>query len=181
MRVSSRWLSLFALLVLLPAAVLAANPHHSRDDGVRSDPVPGDDCDHMLTLARGETVRFDLCPASNDFDPGAHSCSPCALPGPDLVFELDTQPGERLKISTSVLSGSPDVRLYLATDCHDPAGTCLAATSEVQRTFQHTLVAGGVLYLFVDTTEGCGTVEMVMADIANTARTTWGALKAIYK
>jgi len=39
---------------------------------------------------------------------------------------------------------------------------------------------GGPVFLYVDTTEECGTVEMSLGAAANTAATTWGSLKAIY-
>ena len=48
-------------------------------------------------------------------------------------------------------------------------------------TAEHTMARSGTCYLFVDTTEGCGEVEILREEIAFTAATNWGALKAIYR
>jgi len=142
--------------------------------------IPGDLCSTATALSRGATVEIDLCQAWNDYDPGAFGCSSCALPGPEVVYTLDTQAGEQLRIVTSVSAGAADVRLYLATDCADPLGTCLVASATGGAGLDITLVQGGALYLFVDTTDECGTVSVTRQEAASTASTTWGALKAIY-
>lgn len=146
----------------------------------RNRSIAGDLCDTAESLPRGTTVSVDLCQAWNDYDPGAFGCSPCELPGPDVVYKLDTQAGEQLRIAVSA-AGDVDVRLYLATDCHDPVGSCLVASQDSAEPLVHTLAQGGMLYLFVDTTDECGAVSVTLEGAANTARSTWGALKAIYR
>lgn len=148
---------------------------------VRTRVVPGDLCSTAQDLGRGATVDVDLCQAWDDYDPGAFGCSPCSLPGPEVVFSLDTQAGEQLRLTTTMLSGSPDVRLYLATDCDDPVGTCVAASASSDVGLDLVLDQGGTMYLYVDTTDGCGEVSVGRPGVAVTASTTWGALKAIYR
>ncbi|MEZ4389421.1 MAG: hypothetical protein R3D98_17910 [Candidatus Krumholzibacteriia bacterium] len=182
---ATRWLLSAALVLATLGAVAAAKPDRL-DSGDRSGldtrqrTVAGDLCDTATSLARGGAVAIDLCQAWNDYDPGAHGCSPCALPGPDVVFLLDTQPGEDVRLTTSIDDGAPDVRLYLATDCSDPVGTCLAASGGNGAGLHHVISQGGLVYLFIDTTEECGEVSVTRQDVATTARTSWGALKAIY-
>jgi hypothetical protein len=140
--------------------------------------VAGDLCETAPPLARGGTVTVDLCQAWNDYDPGAYGCSPCALPGPEVVYILETQVGEELRLTAESI-GSADVRLYLATDCDDPVGSCLAA-SNGGAVLEHGMAQGGTVFLFVDTTDECAVVTVSFEGAASTAGSTWGALKAIY-
>jgi hypothetical protein len=141
----------------------------------------GDLCRAPAELVRNGMLTVDLCQAWNDYDPGDDSCSPCALPGPEIVARLDTQPGERVRITTDLSSGSADVRLYLATDCDDPAGSCIAASSGPGSSFEHTLDLGGEIFLFVDTTGDCATVQIWRPAPASALSTTFTALKAVYR
>ena len=147
--------------------------------GARTRTVAGDLCETATELTRGEVARIDLCDAWGDYDPGAGGCSPCALPGPDVVYRLEARRSDALRITADVASGDPDVRLYLATDCADPAGSCLVA-SDADGELDHVMVDDATVFLFVDTTVGCGEVLVSLQGAANTAQTTWGALKAIY-
>ncbi len=177
--------SILGLLLLTAAAtqVVAVPPLASpvSDPADRARTIAGDLCETALPLERGESVEVDLCLAWDDYDPGAFSCSACGLPGPDVVFLLDTQPGEQLSITASTGDAGADVRLYLATDCDDPAGTCLVASDGASAPIDHTVVQGGTVHLFVDTTDACSTVTVTVDDAASTSRSTWGALKAIYR
>jgi len=143
--------------------------------------IAGDLCATAVPLGRGETIQVDLCQAWNDYDPGAFSCSPCALPGPEIVALLEGQSGEAVNIGVTVLSGAAEVHLYLATDCDDPAGSCLAATATAGASLQYTLAASRTLYLYVDTDGECGEVMVTRHQAAGTARTTFSALKAVYR
>jgi len=142
--------------------------------------VPGDLCDAPASLPRGGTLTVDLCDAWNDYDPGAFGCSPCALPGPDVVAAIDTQPGEDLHIDLAV-TGTADVRLYLATDCDDPVGSCLLASDAAGEALATTLAQGGTIYLYVDTTGECAEVTLTRYQAASTTRTDLTTLKAIYR
>jgi hypothetical protein len=176
------------LLSLLVLGVAQAREPADDPSFQRSPPPPrarrtieGDLCATAFALGHGETRQVDLCEAWNDYDPGAFGCSPCALPGPDVVASFDTQPGELLRIQTSVLSGELDVRVYLATDCEDPAGSCLAAATTAAGELEYSVVGGGELFLFVDTTGECGEVQVSLQRTASSTRTTFSALKAVYR
>ncbi|MBD3219664.1 hypothetical protein GF314_00355 [bacterium] len=172
------------LLLTVPATLAVAIPplaSTASPPGDRTRTVAGDLCDTALPLGRGESAEVDLCLAWDDYDPGSFSCSNCELPGPDVVFFLDTQAGEQLRITASTDDAGADVRLYLATDCADPAGTCLVASDGASAPIDHTVVQGGTVYLFVDTTDACSTVTVGLDGAASTSRSTWGALKAIYR
>ncbi len=180
--------TLFGLLVLFAAFSLASTESGSFDTGNRFQPqtrqhrtVDGDVCTSAVDLGRNQTLTVDLCQAWNDYDPGAFGCSPCALPGPEIVARLDTQAGEQLRVTLSLLSGSADVRFYLATDCSDPVGTCVAASDAPGSDFQHVVVGAGELYLFVDTTGECATVQVSRQAPASAHATTFSSLKAVYR
>lgn len=174
-------LLLLALLVADAGAgtVFSLSRDGRTPPGERTRTVTGDLCETATELTRGEVVRIDLCAAWGDYDPGAGGCSPCALPGPDVVFRLEARRSDALRITADVVSGDPDVRLYLATDCSDPAGSCLVA-SGADGELDHVMVDDAMVFLFVDTTAGCGEVLVSLQGAATTAQATWGALKAIY-
>lgn len=186
--ITRRALMLIAVLALIPVLDSpAASDRQDLDTGNRFQPHPrqprtvdGDLCATAVELGRNQSFTVDLCVAWNDYDPGT-GCSPCALPGPEIVARLDTQAGERLRLTTSLLSGGADVRLYLATDCDDPAATCVAAASGPDEEFAYTVTHGGELFLFVDTTGDCGTVEVSRAAPASALATTFSSLKAVYR
>jgi hypothetical protein len=97
------------------------------------------------------------------------------------VASIDAQPGEMIRITTSVISGNGDVRIYLATDCEDPEGTCIAAMGGPTSEFQHTVMAGGDVFLYIDTTGECATVRISRETPASALSTTFSALKAVYR
>jgi len=173
---------------MIASNTTAANSNtDSLDPGSRFQPqtrehrtVAGDICTSAEDLGRNQSVTVDLCQAWNDYDPGL-SCSPCSLPGPEIVARIDTQAGELVRVTTSVVSGSADVRIYLATDCTDPQGTCIAASSGSGTEFSHTVTGAGEIYLYVDTTGECATVQVSRQAPASTLTTSFGALKAVYR
>ncbi len=185
---STRPVVLLTLAGLLAAAAGVAGPRHGPDPGDRrlSPPppadrtVPGDLCSAPLVLARGAAITADLCDAWNDYDPGEFSCSPCALPGPEVVAVLDTQAGEEVRLDLAA-DGGLDVRVYVATECTDPVGTCLIASEGPADSFQWTVARGGTLYLYVDTAGECGEVTVTRHQAASAAETDLTALKAIYR
>ncbi|HOX24466.1 MAG TPA: hypothetical protein PLL30_01755 [Candidatus Krumholzibacteria bacterium] len=174
-----------AVLVLIALAAGAPAANRNRPGGALPPPitraVDGDLCDSAVPLGRGQSLRVDLCQAWNDYDPGAFGCSPCALPGPEIVTQLDGQAGEVIHVEVAVLSGDADVRLYLATDCDDPGGSCLAATTGPAAAFTYALTIGGQLFLYVDTAGECGEVQVTRQLAAGIASTSFSALKAIYR
>lgn len=184
---------MIGLTILIAASIVLANSAPSistnaLDPGNRFQPrarqhrvIAGDLCGTAVSLGRDESLEVDLCQAWNDYDPGSFGCSPCSLPGPEIVASLDVQAGEYLRLSVTMLSGSADVRVYLATDCDDPAGTCIAASDGPGADFQHTVTGAGEIFLFIDTTGECGSVEVSRAAPASAHATTFSALKAVYR
>jgi hypothetical protein len=179
-------LALGSVILSLPAT--AGTGHSGLNVGNRFSPrtgaartVAGDLCSGPVELGRNEMISVDLCQAWNDYDPGDAGCSPCALPGPEIVARLDTQAGERLRITTDLSSGSADVRVYLATDCSDPEGSCIAASASAGDSFEHVIDVGGELYLFIDTTGDCGSVQVWRPAPSAAQSTTFSALKAVYR
>jgi hypothetical protein len=182
-----------ASLLLLASLTSLAAPALAKRPGPRLGPhpeqlpppslrtVPGDLCSAPLSLPRGASVTVDLCAAWNDYDPGAFGCSSCALPGPDVVAVVDTQPGEQLRLEVDLVSGNADVRVYLATDCEDPVGTCVVATDAPSGSLHHTLLQGGTLTVYLDTTGECGEVTLSRQQAASTAGTDLTTLKAVYR
>ncbi len=181
----SRRLLAVSVLILLAAAAPASRrgPHPGHHQltppPAAARTVPGDLCSQPLTLDRGESFTVDLCDAWNDYDPGDFSCSPCALPGPEVVAVLETQAGEELRLDVTAVG--LDVRLYLARECEDPAATCLIASQDPSESLQWTVTRGGHLYLYVDTPGDCGAVTITRQQAASAAETDLSALKAIYR
>ncbi len=158
------------------------DPGHFRRPASRAlRTVPGDLCDTAVSLARGHDMIIDLCQAWNDYDPGAGGCSPCALPGPDVVAALDTQPGERVELTAAVTAGAADVRLLLATDCEAPHASCVAASQHAGGPVDHVMSGGGRVWLIVDTTGECAEVTVSRAAPASAFSTSFSALKAVYR
>lgn len=158
------------------------DPGHFRRPASRAQrTVPGDLCDTAVSLPRGHDVTVDLCQAWNDYDPGASGCSPCALPGPDVVAVLDTQPGERVELTAAVTAGAADVRLLLVTDCDAPHTSCLAASQQAGGPVDHVMSGGGRVWLIVDTTGECAEVTVSRAAPASAFSTSFSALKAVYR
>ena len=143
--------------------------------------VVGDQCDTAIQLVASQSVDVDLCQAWDDYDPGPFGCSPCALPGPEIVARIDAQPGEMIRVTTSILTGAADVRIYLATDCEDPEGSCIAAMAGPTNEFEHAVMAGGEVFLYVDTTGECATVRVSRETPASALSTSFSALKAVYR
>ena len=170
---------LFITSAVIASADTASANTRTKNNHART--VSGDLCSSAIPLAASQSLEIDLCQAWNDYDPGANGCSPCSLPGPEIVATLDAQPGEMIRVTTSVVSGTADVRIYLATDCENPAGTCLAAMSGPTNEFHHTLIAGGEIFLYIDTTGECATVRVTRETPASALSTTFSALKAVYR
>ena len=170
---------LLVVCLFVSSAVIASADTIDKTNHART--VIGDLCSSAIPLAASHSLEIDLCQAWNDYDPGANGCSPCSLPGPEIVATLDAQPGEMIRVTTSVVSGTADVRVYLATDCENPAGTCLAAMSGPTNEFHHTLTAGGEVFLYLDTTGECATVRVTRETPASSLSTTFSALKAVYR
>ena len=179
---------LLVLCLLIISAVTAFADSNALRSDLRFQPrtkhartVVGDLCDSAIPLGASQSLEVDLCQAWNDYDPGAFGCSPCALPGPEIVASIEAQPGEMIRITISVLSGSADVRIYLATDCEDPEGSCIAAMGGPASEIQHTVMAGGDVFLYVDTTGECATVRVSRETPASALATSFSALKAVYR
>ena len=147
----------------------------------RARTIAGDDCTTAVPLAPNQSLEFDLCQAWNDYDPGRFGCSPCPLPGPEVVATMDTQSGEMIRVSASIIAGSADVRIYLATDCEDPEGSCIACMNGPATELQHTVTIGGEVFLYLDTTGECATVKISREMPASALATSFSALKAVYR
>jgi hypothetical protein len=179
---------LLVTLLIAAATAPASTETNGLDTGSRFQPLTrqgrtlaGDLCTSAVELGRNQSLTVDLCQAWNDYDPGGFSCSPCSLPGPEVVARIDVQAGEQLRVTAHLVSGYADVRIYLATDCEDPQGTCFAASSGPGAEFQHTATRGGEVFLYVDTTGECATVQVSRQAPASLFDTSFSALKAVYR
>lgn len=179
---------LLVTILIAAASAPASTQTNGLDTGGRFRPstrqgrtLEGDLCTSSLELGRNQSLTVDLCQAWNDYDPGGFSCSPCSLPGPEVVARIDVQAGEQMRVTANLLSGYADVRIYLATDCEDPEATCFAASNGPGAEFQHTATRDGEVFLYVDTTGECATVQVSRQAPASAHDTTFSALKAVYR
>ncbi len=110
----------------------------------------GERCDTALPLPGPGTVIGDTTSASDDLDPGASGCTGQAAAGPDRVYSITLQAGQRLTVDLAP-TGGWDAALYLTSGCSELATACLAG-ADGTGTEHATLRADftGTYYLVVD-------------------------------
>ena len=119
----------------------------------------------------------------NDYSPVAPSCTGYTANGPDAVYSINLAAGEEVTISEL---GDCDTSIWIATDCGNLAGSCVAGADAVggsaTETVTYTAAAAGTYYVIIDSyaTGGCPVTVTVNAPVS-TEESTFGTLKAMFR
>jgi len=147
------------------------------------DPLPNDICENAIDLYQQhlQEFGFNSCGAHNDYDPGYGGCAYWEQWGPDVAYSIYLDSGQLLSVTWT---GDYDGSLYLVTDC-DNLGTCVAAADDGMEgepeTLEYIATSPGVLFLIVDTYDGCGPAHVTINNPTSQHRESWGAVKARYR
>jgi hypothetical protein len=118
----------------------------------------------------------------NDYNLVTPSCTGYSTPGPDAIYRIDLVAGETLTVDEN---GACDVALWIATDCGNLIGSCVAgadATTTGSEIVNFTAATAGTYYVVVDaySAAGCPVTVTVNAPVS-TESETFGALKAMFR
>ena len=146
-------------------------------------PPANDTCAGAINLNDlPQSFTVDLCPAANDYSPGVYptSCTGYAATGPDVVYFAILGEGGQID---ACINGTPDLALYLITDCGDPVGSCVAGDDTGNPeciSYTHTGTESTYYYLIVDTYSGCGVVTVSIDQLVPTDETSFSSIKSLY-
>lgn len=116
----------------------------------------GDTCNDALVIAGSGTFTGNTLTGANDYQ-ATNSCTGFASTGPDLVYRLSLQAGDRLQASLQPTNGSWDTVLYLLTGCADVAASCLTGQDNGNpEEIDYTVLTTGDYFLVVDGFGGGG-------------------------
>ncbi len=118
----------------------------------------------------------------NDYSLVSPSCTGYTTPGPDAIYKIDLAAGESLTVDEN---GTCDVALWIATDCGNLVGSCVAgadATTTGSEIVNFTAATAGTYFVVVDAyaAAGCPVTVTVNAPVS-TENETFGALKAMFR
>lgn len=118
----------------------------------------------------------------NDYSLVTPSCTGYATPGPDAVYKIDLAAGETLTVDEN---GTCDLALWIATDCGNLIGTCVAGADETttgSEVVNFTATTAGTYYVVVDAynATGCPVTVTVNAPVS-TETETFGTMKAMFR
>jgi hypothetical protein len=119
----------------------------------------------------------------NDYSlPTTGSCTGYSTPGPDALYKINLAAGEVLTVDEN---GTCDVAVWIATDCGNLLGSCVAgkdAGTTGSEVVTYTAAAAGTYFVVIDayTAAGCPVTVTVNAPVANDI-STFGSLKAQYR
>ncbi len=162
------------------------------DDGTGYDPPPppppptNDLCEDAIDLQEQGLTMFqvDLCLASNSYSAGVYpsSCTGYSSNGNDVVYKIYLTAGQTFVASQQ---GAHDSAIWLATDCSDLSGTCVAGADATFtggiETITYTAAADGWYYLIIDGYSSCSlTTVWIDAPIA-TQNSSWSSVKTLYR
>ena len=111
----------------------------------------GDTCADAVPLTDSGTVSGDTRTAAADYNPGRAGCTGFDAFGPDNVYRVSLQAGERLIAELTPRQPMWDAALYLVRGCEDVASSCVAGDdSGTSESIDYTADAGGDYFLVVD-------------------------------
>ena len=118
----------------------------------------------------------------NDYNLVSPSCTGYTTAGPDALYKIDLALGETLTVDEN---GTCDLAVWIATDCGNLIGTCVAGADETttgSEIVTYTAAAAGTYYVVIDAynATGCPVTVTVNAPVATEA-SSFGSLKAQYR
>lgn len=151
-------------------------------------PAVNDICEGAIDIQDQSLMSWDVELAvaggySNNYSLSYGGCTGYTTPGPDAVYAIDLAAGEQVMISEI---GACDTALWIATDCANLVGTCVAgadaALAGQAETVSFMAATAGTYFVVVDayTSAGCPVTVTVNAPVA-TQNESFGALKAMFR
>ncbi len=116
----------------------------------------GDRCEDAERLDERGVIEGDTRTAGADYDPGAGGCTGFRAAGPDRVYRVPLQAGERLRAELTPLAPAWDAALYVVRGCSDVPASCIAGSDSVgsagggAEVVDFVAPAGGDYFLIVD-------------------------------
>ncbi len=132
----------------------------------------GDTCADAFVISQSGTFTGNTLTATNDYQ-DSNACTGYRSSGPDVVYRVTLQAGDRLQASLSPGTPSWDTSIYLVTSCANVAQSCVAGEDNGNpEQIDYTTAASGDYFLIVDGFAGAGgafslTVTLTAAPIAN--------------
>lgn len=119
--------------------------------------VNGDRCtDAFVVTSPGGTFTGNTLQAVNDYSQSS-SCTGFAATGPDVVYRISLQTGDRLRASLAPTAPVWDASLYLVTSCSAIGQSCVAGQDNGNpEEIDYTAAMAGDYYLIADGFAGAG-------------------------
>ena len=148
-------------------------------------PPSNNDCNGAIDLqVQGAAVfEIDLCDYDNLYTPAEPECTnDYAANGPDALYKIELAVGEQFVVCEAPSAGFIDLSIWLASDCEDPANSCVAGDdSGNPECLSYTAATAGWYFLVVDAYSGCGLVTVSIDSPMGNAEAAWGTIKSIYR
>jgi hypothetical protein len=134
--------------------------------------VVGETCADPFVIGASGVFTGNTNLAVNDYSQSA-ACTGYSSTGPDVVYRISLQAGDRLQASLQPSNGSWDASIYLVTGCQNIGTSCVAGQDNGNpEELDYTAASTGDYFLVVDGFGGQGgnyalTVNLTAAPIAN--------------
>lgn len=121
--------------------------------GCTGPPAPNDTCTSAYTVTAPVTLHDSYDRFSNTLDPGVSACLNEAADGPEAIYAVNLNAGDR--VEAALASSDNRESIYLVTDCADPRGTCEGGerTDGSAHSLSYTSPISQTVYVVVDSIE----------------------------
>lgn len=132
-----------------------------------SDSCSGGTCDNpngdtgfeAIPVNSSKAVTGTFSDFNGDYDPGSNGCTGFSASGPDGVYAIELQDGERINATiTSTASSTEDTSMYLVSNFLDVKNTCVAGADDIGSgesiTYQNDTGSTKTFYLVADAFTG---------------------------
>lgn len=111
----------------------------------------GDQCTNAFVINQSGQFTGNTQTAVNDYDPTRTGCTGFSAQGPDVVYQVTMQSGDRLVASLTPGTPSWDASLYLVRNCGDVTTSCVAGQDNGNpEMIDYTAAVTGDFFLIVD-------------------------------
>lgn len=118
--------------------------------------ILGDRCEDPFIVTGSGTFMGNTLQANNDYEE-AQMCTGFRQTGPDQVYRISLQAGDRVQATLTPSPVSYDAALYLVTSCANIAQSCVAGSNSANpQRIDYTSASAGSYYLIVDGYGGAG-------------------------
>jgi hypothetical protein len=112
--------------------------------------IVGNTCNDAFVITQSGTFTGNTLAATNDYQ-DSNACTGYRSTGPDVVYRVTLQAGDRLEATLNPTGQAWDASLYLVTSCASVAQSCVAGEDNGNpERIDYTTAAAGDFYLIVD-------------------------------